>query len=40
VNGPWIANTCPGDWMFLAEDGEGTNHLVGATPSGEAFFFA
>jgi secreted PhoX family phosphatase len=26
--------------LILAEDGDGKNHLVGATPSGETFFFA
>jgi len=26
--------------VIIAEDGDGTNHLVGSTPSGEPFFFA
>jgi uncharacterized protein len=26
--------------VILAEDGDGVNHLVGATDRGEAFFFA
>ncbi|MGA8116182.1 MAG: alkaline phosphatase PhoX [Actinocatenispora sp.] len=39
-DGPDNITVSPFGGVILAEDGEGVNHLVGATASGEAFFFA
>ena len=39
-DGPDNITVSPYGGVILAEDGEGKQHLVGATPSGEAFFLA
>jgi secreted PhoX family phosphatase len=39
-DGPDNITVSPFGGVILAEDGEGVQHLVGATDSGEAFFFA
>ena len=39
-DGPDNITVSPFGGVILAEDGDGVNHLVGATPSGEAFYFA
>ncbi|HZC27456.1 MAG TPA: alkaline phosphatase PhoX, partial [Actinopolymorphaceae bacterium] len=40
ADGPDNITVSPFGGVILAEDGEGASHLVGATASGEAFFFA
>jgi hypothetical protein len=39
-DGPDNITVSPYGGVILAEDGDGKNHLVGSTDSGEAFFFA
>lgn len=39
-DGPDNITVSPYGGVILAEDGEGVNHLVGSTDSGEVFFFA
>ena len=40
VDGPDNITVSPYGGVILAEDGEGVQHLVGSTPSGQTFFFA
>lgn len=40
VDGPDNITVSPYGGVIMAEDGDGVNHLVGSTDSGEAFFFA
>ena len=40
ADGPDNITVSPYGGVILAEDGDGASHLVGATPSGETFFFA
>jgi secreted PhoX family phosphatase len=40
VDGPDNITVSPYGGVMIAEDGEGRNHLVGATEDGRAFFFA
>lgn len=39
-DGPDNITVSPYGGLVIAEDGDGTNHLLGSTPSGETFFFA